>query len=369
MNVKLRKRLRGKKIVLYLEISQSGEKKIEYLKQYLIPTPDKGVLTRDQRYFNKEMETMANAHRDEVALDFHRGRLKFADFKKGKVDFIRYYSILTERRRRTSSGNYGNWESGRKHLEFFCPNGIPINEITKEWLENFKHFLNTKAKTKSNELLSQNTRCSYYQKVIAALKEAVKERIITENPSDMVKTIQPGEPQREYLTREELRKLNETECSIPVLKQAFLFSCLTGLRWSDVQKLTWTEIKHSEEIGNYLVFKQQKTGSSENLPIPENAMKFTGERGLLEDRVFIGLKYSAWNNLKLQQWVMKASICKVITFHCARHTNAFLLLDSNIDIYTVSKMLGHRHLKTTEIYSHISDKRKQDAASRINVTF
>jgi integrase len=366
MKVKLRSRPRGKKIVLYLEISNNGERKIEYLKQYLIPPPVTGTLTKDQKQFNKEMETMARAYRDEIELDIHRGKMKFADFKKAKVNFLEYYGILTEQRKRMSSGNYGNWESAKKHLETFCLHGIPINEISSEWLEKFKQYLNTHAKTKSNRGLSQSTKCSYYQKVIAALKQAVKDRIITENPADNVKRIEPGDPQREYLTKQELKKLYQTECSIPVMKEAFLFSCFTGLRWSDVQKLTWNEVRYSEEIGNYLVFKQQKTGSSENLPVPENAMNFIGQRVSPHARVFVGLRYSAWNNLRLQQWVMKAGVNKVITFHCARHTNAFLLLDSNTDIYTVSKMLGHRHLKTTEIYSHIHDNRKMHAAKRIN---
>ena len=92
-----------------------------------------------------------------------------------------------------------------------------------------------------------------------------------------------------------------------------------------------------------------------------------GDREDPEERVFKGLKYSAWHNLKLQQWVMKAGITKTITFHCARHTYATLQLTMGTDIYTVSKLLGHRELKTTQIYAKIIDDKKKEAANRIQL--
>lgn len=64
---------------------------------------------------------------------------------------------------------------------------------------------------------------------------------------------------------------------------------------------------------------------------------------------------------------MKAGITKHVTFHCARHTYATLQLTLGTDIYTVSKLLGHRHLKTTEIYAKVIDERKQQAANKIKL--
>ena len=72
--------------------------------------------------------------------------------------------------------------------------------------------------------------------------------------------------------------------------------------------------------------------------------------------------------LKLQQWVMKAGISKTITFHCPRHTYATLQLTLGTDIYTVSKLLGHKDLKTTQVYAKIIDEKKRwEAANRINL--
>jgi integrase len=131
--------------------------------------------------------------------------------------------------------------------------------------------------------------------------------------------------------------------------------------------MTWSEVQFSNEIGHYIRFRQKKTKGAETQPISEQAFELLGERTTAEERVFVGLKYSAWHNLKLQQWVMKAGISKTITFHCARHTYATLQLTLGTDIYTVSKLLGHKDLKTTQIYAKIIDERKKEAANKIKL--
>jgi integrase len=135
----------------------------------------------------------------------------------------------------------------------------------------------------------------------------------------------------------------------------------TGLRWSDINGLQWKNIQFSNEKGYSLNFNQQKTKGVEYLPIPAKAITFISERCQDEDRVFKGLKYSAWHNLKIREWMIKAGINRKITFHSARHTYATLLLTKNVDIYTVSNMLGHRNLKTTQVYAKVIDQKKMDA--------
>jgi integrase len=120
-----------------------------------------------------------------------------------------------------------------------------------------------------------------------------------------------------------------------------IFSALTGLRWSDVEKLVWSEVQYSETNCYRIRFTQKKTKGTETLPISEQAYHISGERGELEENVFTGLKYSAWLNQKLARWAMRAGITKHITFHCFRHTFATLQLTLGTDIYTVSKMPGH----------------------------
>ena len=149
-----------------------------------------------------------------------------------------------------------------------------------------------------------------------------------------------------------------------VLKRAFLFSCLTGLRWSDVNNLEWKDVQQINE-GWRIHFKQQKTKGQQYLDINQQARDLMGEQGEVSERVFVGLRYSSYMNVELQRWVMSAGITKQITFHCARHTFAVLQLTLGTEIYTLSKMLGHQELKTTQVYAKIVDEKIKEGMNKI----
>ena len=185
-----------------------------------------------------------------------------------------------------------------------------------------------------------------------------------ENVLRSVKGFEQGESTREYLTYSELQAMTQAECKYPILKNAFIFSCLTGLRWSDIDKLKWSEVR-DEDTGSGIIFRQKKTDGLEYLYVSEQSRKLLGKRANESDRVFRGLKYGAVYNTEILRWCMKAGITKHITFHSARHTNAVLLLENSADIYTVSKRLGHKEIRTTEIYTKIIDEKMKEAANLI----
>lgn len=231
-----------------------------------------------------------------------------------------------------------------------------------------RKYFDTEAKTKSETLLSENSKYSYFNKFKAALRAAFDEGYTSINYGAKVKSFEQQESQREYLTHEELQKLANTECKYPVLKRAFIFSCLTGLRWSDINKMIWAEIREEYQEGEKTIkvnFIQEKTLGVEYLYISEQARELLGERKYPFDRVFIGLKYSAVYNTELLRWCNRSGITKHITFHSARHTNAVLLLENGADIYTVSKRLGHSELRTTQIYAKMVDQKNKEAANLI----
>lgn len=366
MKVTLRQRQKGDKISLYLDYYSNGKRQYEYLNLYLTPDPDKGSLSKAQKEENKKIIALAETIRSKRHLEIQNSTYDFHDKEKLKTYFIMYMEALAEKRK-DSKGNYGNWDSTIKHLKKYCPRDIQFSQLNKQFVEGFREYLLKEAVTKTGVQVSINTRYSYFNKFRAALKQALKDGIIKSNPADLVDAFPQGEPVREFLTLDEVRALAKTECRNPLMKRAFLFGCLTGLRFSDIQKLKWSELQQSAELGHYIRFIQQKTKGSETLPISDEAYSLLGERGKADELVFPNLIYSDSRNRDLLAWLIRAGIEKHITFHCARHTYATLQLTLGTDIFTVSKLLGHRHLKTTQIYANVIDEKKTVAANKIKI--
>ena len=228
--------------------------------------------------------------------------------------------------------------------------------------------MTAKSNRSEKETLSQNSALSYFNKVKFVLKQAYKDGILQIDLNAKVKPIKEAETRREFLTIEELNKLVKTECTNPLLKKIALFSALTGMAFKEIQNLKWRDIKFIEGEGYLVLSKRQKTQRDNYLPISEQAFSLCGNHpGNPDENVFPGLKYSAYNNKQLTEWIEAAGIAKNITFHCFRHTFATLQLYNGTDIYTVSKMLGHKDLKTTQIYAKIVDEAKRTAANKIKL--
>ena len=171
-----------------------------------------------------------------------------------------------------------------------------------------------------------------------------------------------------YLTIEEVQRLAKTECEYPAIKRAFLFSCLTGLRRSDVIRLTWGDVYQQGEFTR-IIFRQKKTRKQEYLDISPHAAELMGERGKEDEHVFPDIHSPSCTNNTIKRWVLRAGIHKEITFHCGRHTFATMMLDLGVDIYTLSKMLGHSDLTNTQIYAKVLDKNRQAAVIKIPPIF
>lgn len=360
-----------KMISLYLLYHDTDRKTrdYEFLQLYLYDKPK----NETEKLHNKETSSLAEAIKAKRILDLQSRKHGFVSSAKGKIGFLQFFKTLVDKRFEVS-GTYGNWDSAYKHLQKFCKGkDINIDTVDDLFLESFKDYLLTQkiSHKQKDSKISQNTALSYFNKVKTALKEAYQSKIIKENPVTRVKGIKEKDTNRQYLTFEELQKLAKTECYYPLMKKAFLFSALTGLRFSDVKNLIWKNLFYDAENGWMLKYTQKKTKGAEYLPVSEQAIKLleiTAENKLLKDdkeNIFKNLKYSAYNNKKLHLWVEDAGIDKHITFHSARHSFATLQLTMDTDIYTVSKLLGHRNLKTTEIYAKVIDKKKISAVSKI----
>lgn len=318
--------------------------------------------TKVETEHNKEIAIVTKQILAEQIASLAKDRYYFEQQDQLQKNFFDLMDqMISERYTADSTTNAENWICARKHLvKFLGVAHITFERFNDAYLAAFRKYLLTDARTKSNKALSRNTMVSYFNKIRAVFNEAEKRGIIRRNPTRTVGSIPPEDTKREYLIDEELKRLTAAECEYPLLKRAFLFSCVTGMRWSDVLKATWNDIAKTDH-GYRIIFKQQKTKRQQYLDLPPDALQFIGAYTKPNERVFKGLKYSSDVNTKLLIWVLKQGITKHITFHSARHTFAVRMLTHGVDIYTVSKLLGHSELKTTQIYADIIESKRTEA--------
>ena len=360
-------------VQIYLDAKNKEQKRFVEIKDKK-NNPKKVKLNPIEILHNKETEMIAEQLRQkrqnefnkpEIYSGYEKEQLKIKE--KSEKNFVEYFKTLANKRKKN---NYDNWASAYNYLETFTNGNLMFADLTIQFCNDFKEYLLTTKSNKSDKTpLSQNSAVSYFNKLKATLKQAYKDGYLQNDLNPKIEPIKQAETQRNFLTIEELNSLVKTECKNPLLKQAALFSALTGLRFSDIRNLIWSEIEYIQNNGYFIQFKQQKTKGVEVLPISSQAFILLGERKQPNDKVFTGLKYSAYENKHLADWLKLAGIDKKITFHCFRHTFATLQLSKGTDIYTVSKMLGHRDLKTTQIYAKIINATKREAADKIKLDF
>ena len=293
-----------------------------------------------------------------------------AQNERAKCDFIKYFDELKEKRHRNSSKSIQvNWSRELALMKLYTGNKpLPFGCIDLTLIEDYRDYLlNAPKGGGKSGTISANTASTYFSIFKAGLHQAFIDGYLNVDLAAKVKNISYEESQREYLTLEELNQLASTPCESDILRRAALFSALTGLRHCDIKQLKWRDVVKDE--GHYrLLFTQQKTKGVEYMPISDQAYLLCGERGDADRLVFEGLQDPSWINRPVKKWIEASGITKHITFHCFRHTYATLQLTNGTDIYTVSKMLGHRKVTTTQIYAKIVDEKKEAAADAIRIS-
>lgn len=353
MNISIRyKDLNNGRKSIYLDFTYGGKRQFEFLKLYLEPADDPKT-----RKINSITMEIAESVRAKRLLDLQHRVHGLPPLPKPNQDFLAYLEKKSFLRAQTGK-NAGTWRSVVKHLNIFSRGLVTFSMLDEPWMERFKEYL--------EKTLSPNSAFSYFNVVKHAIHDAIRDQIIRGSTALLVKAPSQEETHRVHLTKKELQAMIDVDCDRPLIRKAFLLSCLAGLRFSDLQCLTWGQIQERED-GWVIVFKQKKTNGMEYLPINEETIKFLEPRGGDEERVFPGLKYNTSNNYILARWALLGGVRKHITWHVGRHTNACLLLEAGVDIYTVSKLLGHRELRTTQIYAKVVDSTKRKAVNMLPV--
>jgi len=331
MTITLRQRKKGKsgKISLYLEIyhgtstTEDGKikyhREFQYLNMYLIDKPK----TEADKQQNKETLHLAKQIKNKYELEYNTGRFGLQPLKNKHKDtnFYDYYFNFVKKKSKTlKKSTQRSWTSALKIFEKFRGKAITFSDVNKKFCNDFMEYLQERILPDGEKPMNSSINNQYFY-FSSVIRSALEDKIITENPLPKTKRLKVKKTKKIYLTLEELRSLVKTDCKYPILKNAFLFSCLTGLRWSDVSKLTWEEIEETDGE-KYLVYTQKKTDDPNRLLLSEQAINYLGERSEFTDKIFNLPKYDTFITQRLRIWCGDAGVNKKITFHSSRHNFA-----------------------------------------------
>ena len=318
-----------------------------------------------ERDYNDNMTEKAEAIRCRRFESIVNERYDFFDKEIKKGDFLAYFKKKAEEKNT-------KWENVYKYFERFVEGKCTFGEIDVDLCVRFMEYLQTTPQIHQvDKKLHTNTAAGYWSTFRAVLHTAYRDHKIKENPNVFLDRIDTIPTEKEHLSQKELITLAETPCKFEVLKIAFLFSCLTGLRKSDIMALTWNKLQPYGDGGIYVSVRMQKTQQIINNPISEEALELIGfydkdENRKPTDKVFAGLK-NYMTQKPLKKWLDASGVTKSISYHCSRHTFGSLQVDAGTSIYAVQHMLGHKNVATTQIYADMADEIKRQSVDRITL--
>ena len=291
-------------------------------------------------------------------------------------EFIRSYAEARHKKgEKIYEGRCGSVRSMLKHLETFGGSDIPLKNVDVETIKQFIDYLRSAhdlhKNMKAPGKLSDSTIHLKVNILKSVLREAVRQGLLEQNPFDRLPhsyRVKAQYRERIALTQEELIKLSETPCKTPELKEAFLLSCITGLRKSDILSLSIHDIEKRDNT-YYIYKKMKKTQRWLRLPLPEEAHHILSKLHAKNSDTPYFFAHLSPHHLgeHLDVWLEDCCISdKHITFHSGRHTCATLLLTQGTDLYTIMRYLGHQNINTTQRYAHITDQMLSSATHLLN---
>ena len=366
--------LDGGTISLYLDMYYKGNRKKEGLKLYIIPET-----TPAAKLQNKNTRKLAEQIKAQRILDIQKdGLVDWEKLKKSRTTLLSWLEDFVTCEEKLSPSSVRPKRNAKDRVkEYLTSIGKPdllLSEVDKEFCRGFVAFLRTCKIYKGKKTMSDTTARLLMYRIIEAMNKAVVEGLIPSNPFKALEAKEKPKMKngrREFLTVEELKVLIKTPCRYEIVKKAFLFSCFTGLRYSDMKSLKWSEI-HTTADGKarYIEHRQVKTKKTVTIPLSEEALRWMPKQQEGIDQVFHELKISP-NTVEdvLKEWMKDCKIDKHITYHCSRHTAATTLLTLGANLYVVSKLLGHSSIQMTEVYAKIVDQKKVETMNLVNNLF
>lgn len=330
------------------------ETRREFLGLYIFSKPKNGA----ERQHNRQTLDAAETIKATRQIELQNGSYGLNRREPG----IRLGDYLDIQASKKTPQTGREWLYMIRHVRLCGIDSLAVSELDIKNCLRFRDYLK---KLLDQGDLMPNTAANYLSYFRTALRAAYREEIISDNLVDRFDRFPEGKAVREFLSLNELNRLAATPIKSDVTRRVALFSALTGLRISDIRALYWENVIEHDDGNVSLHYRQQKTKKDERLPISQQARDFLGDRG--DGLVFPWIPNHSTLGDRIAAWVKRAGIQKRITMHCFRHTYATLQLSAGTDIYTVSKLLGHSDVKTTQIYAKVLDKSKRAAAERVQI--
>lgn len=281
-----------------------------------------------------------------------------------EANFYKYCDAYI-RKKQKENIDTTHYETALKYLKRWLGENVRFRDIDEFLLRKFKDYLMTALQLRSDHLtLSQNSAASYYDKMVILVSEAFRDRYLPEDPTLRVDRIKNSQPQRQIIDDDELKLLLDNPCDDPLVFKSSIFALLTGCRFSAIEILKWSDFHYSYALQSwYIYFVDPKPERCFKHYISQDAVDILGEMQKGDGLVFPGLYYSRVRT-KLQDWFSRFGLIKKAKFHNWRHKYATTLIEQGEDIYVVSKMLNHVHVKTTQIYAQVPDSNKAKASKK-----
>ncbi len=346
MTIKVREnKLKKNQVSVTLDIHQNGKRKTQVLNIRYCDIPRTPKERQDKKE-KKEAVRLIVAKMENDAMYTENFLERKHQLNK---DFFEFCDEFLSTKNESQTKNY---LSAIKQLKGFVKNKkLTCSEIDRDFLIKFRNYLDSQ--------LTGISPYNYFKQIKKIIKEASYSKHFVSNPTERIVNKKGKAKDKETLTTDEIKTLSGTYSSRINIKNAFLFSYLTGLRFSDVSKLRWADVKDG-----YIDIIQQKTQERLTLMLHQDIIHLIGKPKKPQDLVF-KLPCYLGCIIHLKKWVLSAGIEKHITWHCSRHSFATTLVLNNENLVTVSKLLGHKSIIETERYVRIAEMSKEKAISSI----
>lgn len=336
---------------LYLEIYHNGIRKYEFLKHLKLKKGTSPLIKEENRTSLETAKKIAISTANELeksnynlTSDIGKKTYCIAWFQS----YVENYKLKDKRNMQGALNKFINF------LHADDLQNITFSQLNENIITDFRNYLNAISKGEGG--------ASYFARFKKMVKRAYKEGLMVTNPAEDVKIIKHDASKKDILSIAEIQAIAHTPCASKDVKNAFLFSCMTGLRWCDVKALKWTAIDLKEGKLKQLQGKTKKE-------VFQNLNKTAKAILELQDKnneLVFSLPSANGANKTIGKLVQRAGIDKKIRWHNARHSFGTNLILNETEVLTVSKMLGHSTLAHTQRYVTVAEEMKQKASEKLN---